>query len=363
MGIARRGHALQHSPTSGCLSGVRVLLSMAVLLSLVLPSAAHARSRRRPPPPPSTAIFPSGRKLQPEPRIWVAAHGEPKPTITSKGRTVAFTIPREEFHMDGGDGLHWVEVLVELKAGTFTVSIGSEQETFTIDPSLALPPGGDFPDSEHVTFERMAIEQGARGATLSIDAIVAPDTVLYFLNHELPAESPSRYVWIGPGRPLGRATRFELPLSRLGTSCSASVTMELSLYSTGLITTTLYPIGTLTLDRGRVKLPLGSVGVDEEGQPWRPCPGAAVRVLPYVEGETWSKGRDESAPWPAQSPEEAAALRDQLAGPVSACVLSPPQQQRPSPSRPWAAILALALAVLAGLCAVLARRLPMRHLL
>jgi hypothetical protein len=195
---------------------------------------------------------------------------------------------------------------------------------------------------------------------MTIDAIVAPDTALYFLNHELPEGSPARYVWIGPGRPLGHARRFELPLSRLGTSCAASDTITLSLYSTSLIVgDTLYPSSELIIDRGRVKLPSASVGIKEEGQPWRPCPGAAVRVVPTDSDDGWAEGRDESAPWPEQPPEEAAAPSEPLVGPVDARVLSPPQQQ---PSRPWSAVLAVALAVLAGLGAALARRLPVRDI-
>src|SRR5678815_2737229 len=147
------------------------------------------------------------------------------------------------------DGLRWVQVAVELKAGAFTVAVGSTKARFTIDPALALKEVeiGDIVD-DGIQFDRMGVE---RGDTLTIDAHVPRGTALYFLNHTASSSEQDHYVWVGPGQKRGDSTRFELPLRRLGVSCAGTGTVQLSLYTTAINSgDTLYPFSHLTVDRG-----------------------------------------------------------------------------------------------------------------
>ena len=363
------GRGLQHPPRSECLSGVRLLLSMTLLLSLVIPSAAHAR-RRVEHAQPSAVIFPGSRRMPPEPLIWVATRGEPAPKVTSGGRPVPFILVPEEFHLAGDNGLHWAEMIVELRAGTFTVEVGSERATFTIDPSLAPQEGGAPPQGQvggqvegqdggrddDLKFERMGID---RGDTLTIDAIVPPDTVLYFRNLDAPAGRPT-YVWIGPGRQRGGSRRFEVPLALLDMSCSASKSVTLSLYSTTFWTTTLYPLSELTIDRGRVKLPTQSIWYGEKDQPWRPCPGASVDIPSPAEQAAAEEPAAEPEPQPEPPLARQVAVRAEVPWPFSVLDDAPAAAEPADPgTRSW--WWSAALALLAGLCAALARRLPVRH--
>jgi hypothetical protein len=304
----------------------------ALAVSFVIASVADARP---------AIIFPDSGRLPPDPWFYVATAGEPKVAITSGGRRVPFTI-----YDDRGfraDGLRWVQVAVELKAGAFTVVVGSTKARFTIDPALAPKDVevGDIVD-DGIQFDRMGIE---RGDTLTIDAHVPRGTALYFLNHTVSSPEQDRYVWVGPGRRRGDSTRFELPLARLGVSCAGTGSVKLSLYTTAInYGDTLYPFSHLIVDRGRVKLPVGSFAMDEEQQPWLPCPGASVRIEPprYDQPEQPRPpfGDDEDAP------------REPPA-------VAPAPAPRPT-SRPWPWWQGGVLILLAGLGAVLVRRLPVR---
>lgn len=310
---------------------MRLLIPLAALaVSFVVASVADARP---------AIIFPDSGRLPPEPWFYVATAGEPKVTITSGGRRVPFTIHDDRRFR--ADGLRWVQVAVELEAGAFTVAVGSTKARFTIDPALVLKEVeiGDIVD-DGIQFDRMGVE---RGDTLTIDAHVPRGTALYFLNHTASAPEQDRYVWVGPGQQRGDSTRFELPLSRLDVSCAGTGTVQLSLYTTAINSgDTLYPLSHLTVDQGRVKLPVGSFAMDEEKQPWLPCPGASVRIdLPSYDQPEQPRppfGDDEDAP---------------RAPPA----VAPAPAPRPT-SRPWwqGGVLIL----LAGLGAALVRRLLVR---
>jgi hypothetical protein len=312
---------------------VRFLIPLAALAMSFVASVADARP---------AIVFPDSGRLPPDPWFYVATDDEPKITITSGGRRVPFTV-YDDMHFRA-DGLRWVQVAVELKDGPFTVAVGSTRARFTIDPALAPKDVevGDIVD-DGIHFDRMGIE---RGDTLTIDAHVPRGTALYFLNHTASSLERPHYVWIGPGQKRGDSTRFELPLARLGVSCAGTGTVQLSLYTTAISSgDTLYPFSNLTVDRGRVKLPVGSFAMDEEKQPWLPCPGASVRIEPPAYDQP-EQPRPPFGDEPAPSEPPAVAP-------------APTPAPRPS-SRPWPWWQGGVLLLLAGLGTALARRLPAR---
>lgn len=264
-------------PEIRCPSVVRAVLFPLLLVTSTVASVAHAQSPARSTDHARPAvIFPSAGQLPPTPKLWVASPGEPKLAITSGGRRVPFWVDDQVFL---ADGLRWVAVYPDIRAGSFTVTVDHTQARFTIDPALArrdYAVGEVIPEDEYVHFERVAIDQAG---TLTIEARAPRATVLYFLNHDVRADDPSRWVWIGPGQVSNGSTRFELPLARLGLSCASTRSIPLSLYSSGLDgSATLSPRAVLAIDRGRVKLPvahLQQAGADER---WLPCPGASVRT-------------------------------------------------------------------------------------
>jgi hypothetical protein len=253
---------------------------------------------------------------------------------------VPFRVDTEVFL---ADGLRWVAVFPEIDSGAFTVTIGRTQASFTIDPSLArrdLALGDELAVGESVQFERMAID---RADTLTIEARAPRGTIMYFVNHSVPEEDPYRRVWIGPGHAAGGSTRFELPLARLGVSCSDSRSIALSLYSSGIDRiTTLYPPADIAVDRGRVQLPVELLPGDASKR-WLPCPGASVRAEqdPPEALEALAPSEDRPAPH----------------APPSAVAASAPD----SGSTSWSPWWLGALAVAAALCVVALLRRSTTH--
>jgi hypothetical protein len=223
-------------------------------------------------------IFPAGGAVEQTPTLWVSADQMPAIEVTTASGPVQFEL--DEMPVTGG--VRRIALRPQVGEGPFTVKLNGRPFQFESDASLDR----DDDDRAPVDFQRFAIERRHGTDLLVIEALAEPDTMLYFVDHSLPADPGgfTRYTWVGPGKLTSRGegtmpgvVRFELPLAHLGVSCASTRTIPLSPYTMHLDSqTTLHPIGTLEFARGQVKLSLEQVGRFGASPAWQPCVGASA---------------------------------------------------------------------------------------
>jgi hypothetical protein len=238
------------------------------------------------------AIFPTGGEVPPNPTIWISADEVPAISVRTADGPVLFQV--DEMKVE--HGIHRIAIYPQLDIGSkFTVTAGKVHQSFTVVDGDRHGAAADQPDVD-VEFKRLSVVHRGNADVLVVDAVCRRGTIMYLLNQEhFDGVHDPGYLWIGEGSSAHRdstydpagsleQTHFEIPLAEFGVSCASQATVSFSPYTQGISSgATLYPIATLAVDHGKIKLPMTMLGDFDHATaalPWLPCPGAAADALP-----------------------------------------------------------------------------------